>query len=335
MFPLTPPSSHPHPNHTITLTMNTGEVIYTSLEVLIAISCCLGNMLVVLALWKTKSIQQPTFCLIMSLAVADFMVGFVAIPLAVLVDGRLETSFHTCLFISCVVILLTLVSVLCLMAIAVDRYLRVYTPLRYKRIVTWRHAYSVAATCWLAAVPLSFTPMLGWHQDPPDSVNSTFVCQFVGVIPMSYLVYFSFFLCNLTPLLVMTLLYGYVFCYIRGNLKDKPGNGAQNQSQKYLQKEKQLASSLSLVLALFALSWLPIHIMNVIVYFKRPAIVPNEAFYVGILLSHANSAVNPVVYAFKMRKIKTAYVKIWRQFVLCAAENQDHSESGQNQRKWW
>ncbi|XP_038149090.1 adenosine receptor A1-like [Cyprinodon tularosa] len=306
--------------------MNTGKVIYTSLEILIAVSCCVGNMLVVLALWKTKSIQQPTFCLIVSLAVADALVGFVAIPLAVVVNGHLQTSFHSCLFISCVVILLTLVSVLCLMAIAVDRYLRVYIPLRYKQTVTWRHSYAAAAMCWLIAVPLSFTPMLGWHNHP-DSLNSTIVCNFVDVIPMDYLVYFSFFLCNLTPLLAMTVLYSYVFCYIRGNLKDKPGNGARNHSLSYLRKEKRLASSLSLVLALFALSWLPIHIMNVIVYFRGKTAVPYAAFYIGILLSHANSAINPIVYAFKIRKIQTAYVRIWRKFVLCSGENQGFQAS--------
>ncbi|TDH17355.1 hypothetical protein EPR50_G00007730 [Perca flavescens] len=106
------------------------EVIYTLFEVLIAVSCCLGNMLVILALWTSKSIQQPTFYLVVSLAVADFMVGCVAIPLAVVVDGRVKTSFYGCLFISCVIILLTQVSVLSLAAIAVDRFLRVYVPLR-------------------------------------------------------------------------------------------------------------------------------------------------------------------------------------------------------------
>lgn len=108
----------------------TAEVFYTAIEVFIAVCCCLGNVLVIFALWNTKSIQKPTFCLIVSLAVADLLVGCVTIPLAVVVDGRVKTSFYTCLFFSCVLILFTLVSVLCLLAIAVDRFLRVYIPLR-------------------------------------------------------------------------------------------------------------------------------------------------------------------------------------------------------------
>nr|XP_055069891.1 adenosine receptor A1-like [Misgurnus anguillicaudatus] len=106
------------------------KVIYTVLEVFIAIACCFGNLLVIWAVWSSRVLRKTTFCFVVSLAVADFLVGAVVVPLAVLIDGRVQTRFHTCLFISCVVILLTQASVHSLLAIAVDRFLHIYNPLR-------------------------------------------------------------------------------------------------------------------------------------------------------------------------------------------------------------
>lgn len=188
---------------------------------------------------------------------------------------------------------------------------------RYKRTVGPIHSWSVVLACWIFAIPLGFTPMFGWNNINASSQrgNETKVCRFIDVIPMSYLVYFNFLLCTLLPLFVMTVIYGYIFCTIRGSLREKPGNIAQSKSDDYLKKEKQLAGSLSLVLALFALSWLPLHLMNSIVYFGKGEDVPLKAFYIGILLSHANSAINPVVYAFKLPKIKTSYVKFWKRYI--------------------
>lgn len=200
---------------------------------------------------------------------------------------------------------------------------------RYKRIVTQGHSCLVVAACWIVAIPLSFTPMLGWynHQTLSNSANSTIVCQFIAVIPMSYLVYFSFFSLNLIPLLVMATLYTHVFCIIKGHLREKPGSSAQKLSQNYLRKEKKLAGSLALVFALFVLCWLPLHIMNCLVYFGEVTNIPPIVLYIGIILSHANSAVNPVVYAFKIQKIKRAYLKIWRKCVSRVAENQESQTS--------
>ncbi|KAG7263365.1 LOW QUALITY PROTEIN: hypothetical protein CRUP_030486 [Coryphaenoides rupestris] len=118
--------------------------------VALGVSCVLGNVLTIGALvWSTKRSREPhpsgtgagtsttgtstIHSLLSSLAVADLLVGGLAIPLAVgVVDGRLEMSARACLLASCLLILPTLASVMSLLAIAVDRYLRVYAPFRRK-----------------------------------------------------------------------------------------------------------------------------------------------------------------------------------------------------------
>lgn len=107
-------------------------VAYTVLEGLIAVACCLGNVLVVCAvcIGIRDSLREPTFCFLVSLAVADLLVGVAAVPLAVLLDGWVSLTPDLCLLLSCVVLVLTQASVLSLLAIAVDRYLRLHIPLR-------------------------------------------------------------------------------------------------------------------------------------------------------------------------------------------------------------
>ncbi|KAI7808098.1 putative adenosine receptor A1-like [Triplophysa rosa] len=299
------------------------KVIYTLLEVLIAVGCCVGNVLVIWAVCSCRALCQTTFCFVVSLAVADFLVGAVAVPLAVVVDGRVETSFHSCLLISCVVIVLTQASVHSLLAIAVDRYLRVYNPHRYRGAVRKQNLWAAVTVCWLSASVLGLIPLSGWHnQNPTTSVNSTITCQFLMVISMSYMVNFNFLVCILSPTIVMMAIYAFIFCKISKQLRR--GIGQAVESRTFYHKERRLAHSLALVLALFVVSWFPLHILNALTYYNTSVSVPPLAFHIGVLLSHANSAVNPIVYAFKIPKIKIAYKNILKK-LTGSKQNPDQS----------
>ncbi|XP_065135447.2 adenosine receptor A1-like [Paramisgurnus dabryanus] len=301
-------------------------VIYTVSEVFIAILCCFGNLLVIWAVWSSRVLRKTTFCFVVSLAVADFLVGAVGVPLAVLIERGVQTRFYTCLFISCVVIVLTQASVHSLLAIAVDRFLRVYNPLRYRGAIKKQNLWVAVTVCWVSASFLGFIPLLGWHnKDPTTNGTSTLTCRFLTVIPMSYMVNFAFFICILPPTVVMFALYLYIFCTISKQLRR--GIGQAVESRSFLQKERELASSLALVLALFAICWFPIHIMNTLSHFYPSLNMPSLVVQIGILLSHGNSAVNPIVYAFKFPKIKTAYKNILMKLIR---KKQNTDQGSQN-----
>ncbi|XP_026856445.1 adenosine receptor A1-like [Electrophorus electricus] len=288
---------------------SSGDVIYMILEVLIAVGCCAGNALVIWAVWMCGALKHATFCFIVSLAVADFLVGVVTVPVSMLVDIHVKTSFYSCLFMCCMVIVLQVASVAFLLAIAVDRCLRVCIPLRYKCTVTRKRSWMVVALCWIVSTVLGCIPMFGWHNSLDGTTNSLMECSFLTAMPMSFLVNLIFFGTLLPPLAVMIGLYFHIFLVAKKQLRANVG--ISTESSTFYQKESKLAASLALVLVLFAVCWLPLYLMHTVNFYSPKPIVSDKIVNIGVLLSHANSVVNPIVYAFKIPKIKKAYKKLW------------------------
>lgn len=106
------------------------DISYIVLEAVIALASLSGNVLVVWAVKLNKALRDTTFYLIVSLAVADIAVGAVAIPIAILISLNVKMHFYCCLFACCLLCILTQNSILFLLAIAIDRYLRVKIPVK-------------------------------------------------------------------------------------------------------------------------------------------------------------------------------------------------------------
>uniref|UniRef100_A0A8C2XC29 Adenosine A1 receptor n=1 Tax=Cyclopterus lumpus TaxID=8103 RepID=A0A8C2XC29_CYCLU len=191
------------------------------------------------------------------------------------------------------------------------------------RVVTPRRAGTAVLLCWLVSIVVGLLPMLGWNNLHLLSYNGSLVtddllvtCGFETVISMYYMVYFNFFGWVLPPLLLMLAIYVEIFYMIHKQLNKKV-TASHTDPRRYFGKELKLAKSLALVLFLFAVSWLPLHILNCITLFCPDFDKPMFLIYIAIILTHGNSAVNPIVYAFRIKKFRTAFRKIWKQYVLC------------------
>ncbi|XP_073413361.1 adenosine receptor A1 [Dendrobates tinctorius] len=297
--------------------------VYIVIEVLIALISVLGNILVIWAVIVNQALRDTTFFFIVSLAVADIAVGALVIPLAIIISIGLETEFYSCLMVACIVLILTQSSILALLAIAVDRYLRVKIPTSYKSVVTARRAVIAITGCWILSFIVGLVPMFGWNninnlrrQNNSSYGEIVITCRFETVISMEYMVYFNFFVWVLPPLFLMLIIYLEVFNLIQRQLSKKVSSSSKDP-QKYYGKELKIAKSLALILFLFALSWLPLHTLNCITLFCQTCNTPMIITYIAIFLTHGNSAMNPIVYAFRIEKFRSTFLYIWKKYFCC------------------
>lgn len=203
---------------------------------------------------------------------------------------------------------------------------------RYKSLVTGPRARGVIAGLWVLAFGIGLTPFLGWNSkdsainnctEPWDGATNESCCLvkclFENVVPMSYMVYFNFFGCVLPPLLIMLVIYINIFMVA---CKQLQRTELMDHSRTIIQREIHAAKSLAMIVGIFALCWLPVHAINCVTLFQpaRAKDKPKWAMNMAILLSHANSVVNPIVYAYRNRDFRYTFHKIISRYVLCQTD---------------
>ncbi|XP_034048396.1 adenosine receptor A2b-like [Thalassophryne amazonica] len=310
------------------------QLVYMGLELMIACLAVAGNVLVCWAVYLNSNLQSITNFFVVSLAVADIAVGLLAIPFAITISTGFCSNFYGCLFIACFVLVLTQSSIFSLLAIAVDRYIAIKNPLRYNSLVTGRRAKGIIALCWVLSVGIGLTPMVGWNTGANTTSNSSRCpegmtqCLFEGVVTLDYMVYFNFFGCVLVPLVAMLVIYINIFMAARHQLQliglkvaQTPSRAVAtlslSSSRSTLQKEVHAAKSLAIIVGLFAFCWLPVHIINCFNYLCQDCSRSHIwVMNIAIILSHANSVVNPFIYAYHIREFRLTFRRIMHQHIL-------------------
>nr|XP_023652850.1 trace amine-associated receptor 13c-like [Paramormyrops kingsleyae] len=117
----------------------------------------MGNLVVIISIVHFKQLHTPTNMLVMSLALADLLLGAVVMPFSMIrsVEGCWYFGDFFCSLHSTFDLFLSCVSVFHLISIAVDRYQAVCNPLRYHNTVTIAVAWLMVALSWAAAASYS------------------------------------------------------------------------------------------------------------------------------------------------------------------------------------
>jgi len=205
------------------------------------------------------------------------------------------------------IIHLTQISIFGLVAIAVERFVAIKYPLLHRRSFTSKVAWWLIVGDWLIGSIVGLIPMMGWNLgEPPYKLQ---YCSFMDVIDMGYWIYVVFFGSYFITLGVIFLIYLYMLHVVWTHGKQfsqQAQSQANNPNQSKYAKEMKAARNVFIIIITFALCWLPIHMYNTLNYFYGLANFP--VVLTCVFLSHANSAINPLLYAYTNRKIKDAMI---------------------------
>uniref|UniRef100_A0A914CCL1 G-protein coupled receptors family 1 profile domain-containing protein n=1 Tax=Acrobeloides nanus TaxID=290746 RepID=A0A914CCL1_9BILA len=132
-----------------------------------------GNLFVLYVLVSQKSLHTSTNFIVLSLTVADFLLGIVVVPFAIL-----QEFSHTWLFgdVWCkswlaLDVLLSTASIYNLLAISFDRYMAVRQPIKYRLISSSRMTKITISVVWIISALLAFPPLVYEHLD--STLDST------------------------------------------------------------------------------------------------------------------------------------------------------------------
>ncbi|XP_066976737.1 probable G-protein coupled receptor No9 [Macrobrachium rosenbergii] len=148
----------------------------TSLTILVVINILVvaGNCLVILAVFLSSKLRTVTNLFIVSLAVADLLLGMAVLPFSVTVE-----VFDTWLFgeLWCSVWLavdvwMSTASILNLCVISLDRYVAVTRPVSYPSLMTSSRAKLLIASVWITSFVICFPPLVGWNDRHKNLVSA-------------------------------------------------------------------------------------------------------------------------------------------------------------------
>ena len=271
------------------------NVILIIVNLLTSVTSTVGNILVVMAVKRTRSLRTPSNALLCSLALSDLLVGAIVQPMYALQmifeirrnsDGFCIAKITTTGSLAWVC---AGVSFLVISAISVERLLAIKLHLRYKALVTIPRVLTVVMFFWVLCTALIMARILG--------------------APYSILV-LTILVMDVNSIAIVIFAYSSIYHQVR-KLQNK------TRDQRHLAPPginihsfKRSAVTMLYVIVLFLACYIPFITTLVVRLLEGGSLWLNIIYKITASIVYINSSLNPFVYCFRSKEVRTAIFKL-------------------------
>ena len=290
--------------------------------VLVALSCVsaviavIGNTVVLIAVYSTKTLHTISNFFIASLAAAELVVGIVLNPLLAykaiffsylyperLLEGSAFDMVEDLAWIQAIV-----ATTFGLTAISVDRYVAVNFGLRYREFASRKQCIIAIMSVWISSVVFASVRLF---TTKPRQLSILWLVM--GVVTC------------IVPLIIITFCYLSIFVAarsqarkIRENTLRRTGEEAWNDNNAQISHRKT-AITVAIVILLFIVLWVPSLITAAIQLGSDKAedrktlyIFERKVWLWVSLLAYFSSAINPWIYSIRSTQFRIACKKLFK-----------------------
>lgn len=256
-----------------------------------AVTVFLGNLFTIFVFWKDRNKLKRTAFLLINLAVTDLLVGFgqLIVIKTFAFSQQLEiASTRYGIIAAALQATFSFASLFCLAAISLERAFALIWPLRHRVTSTKIYIYSIVFV-WISGTSVGASLLLAVYEILDIELLNIGLC-----------------IVAISALLIICL--SYLAIRRRLNCRVPPIDTALKR-QSGLRQSTKLSCTLFIVVAASLVFWLPSIIISVL-YFLRSFPFPKLLGYSVTLLYLANSAVNPIIYSFRIPIFKETLKRI-------------------------
>ncbi|KAH0953262.1 hypothetical protein HN011_000922 [Eciton burchellii] len=208
-----------------------GRVMIVVVAVFLSLTTVLGNIMVMISFKIDKQLQTISNYFLFSLAVADFAIGLISMPLFTLytVLGYWPLGPHVCDTWLALDYLASNASVLNLLIISFDRYFSVTRPLTYRAKRTTLKAAIMIASAWGISLLLWPPWIYAWPYIEGQRTVPKTACYIQFIETNHYITFGTAIAAFYLPVTVMIILYWRIWKETKKRQKDLPNLQAGKQ----------------------------------------------------------------------------------------------------------